>query len=229
MKLIPMSAAVLAAALTLASAASAAGPLATPPAGGSPASSSIFDAMLAIARAAASNPAAAQNATFSYNAAIQQYNAHDFERSRMSALQAISQTAAVPLPQPTLMAPAIPPPSFYPMPLVQNANQADAEGYVALARRSTLTCGGPDATPAPAVAAQYTTALNAILAKQYGTATRSSQVVIDQCAAASQAYAAQQAALPQPSATPIPMSSYSPVPLATLGPDPALQTRTGAH
>jgi hypothetical protein len=227
MKLIPMSAAVLAAALTLGSAASAAGPLATPPAGGNPASSSIFDAMLAIARAAGTNPAAAQNATFSYNAAIQQYNAHDFERSRMSALQAISQTAAVPLPQPSLMAPPIPQPAYYPMPLVQNSNQADAEGYVALARRSTLTCGAPDATPAPAVAAQYTTALNAILAKQYGTAARSSQAVIDQCAAASQAYMAQQAALPQPSATPIPMTSYSPVPLATLGPDPALQP--GAH
>jgi hypothetical protein len=224
MKLIPMSAAVLAAALTLVSAASAAGPLATPPPAGGQASSAIFDAMLAIARAAASNPAAAQNATFSYNAAIQQFNARDFERSRMSALTAISQTAAVPLPSPTLMAPPIPQPSYYPMPLVRSANQADAESYVSLARRAMMTCGGAlNATPPPAISAQYTTAVNAILAKQYDRTKSSSQSVIDQCAAAGQAYAAQQAALPQPSTTPMVMASYSPVPLATLGPDPALQ------
>jgi hypothetical protein len=223
MKLIPMSAAVLAAALTLASAASAAGPLAAPPPAGGSASSAIFDAMLAISRAAASNPAAAQTATFSYNAAIQQFNARDFDRSRMSALTAISQTAAVPLPQPSIIAPPIPQPSYYAMPLVRSANQADAEGYVSLARRAIMTCGAPNATPAPAVAAQYGTAVNAILAKNYGSAKASSQAVVDQCAAASFAYAAQQAALPQPSATPIPMSPYSPVPLATLGPDPALQ------
>jgi hypothetical protein len=222
MKLTPMAAGVLAAALTLASAASAAGPLPTPPPAGGPASTEIFEAMLAIARAATSNPGAAQNATFSYDAAIQQYNAHDFERARMSALTAISQTAAVPLPQPSIIAPAIPQPSYVPMRLVNNAGQADAEGYVALARRALMTCGAPSASPAPATQAQYAAAVNAILAMKYGAAKSGSQAVVDQCGQASQAYAAQQAALPQPSATPIPMASYSPVPLATLGPDPAL-------
>ena len=82
MKLSPLSAAVLAAALTLANAASAAGPLPAPPPPGTPTSSNIFDAMLAISRAAVANPSGAQQATFSYNAAIQQYNAHDFTRSQ---------------------------------------------------------------------------------------------------------------------------------------------------
>jgi hypothetical protein len=226
MKLIPMAAAVLAAALTLVNTASAAGPLAAPPAASGNAASSIFDAMLAIARAAVTNPAAAQQASFSYAAAIQQYNAHDFERSRMSALTAISQTAAVPLPQPSIWAPPIPQPSYYAMPLVHGAKQADAEAYVALARRSTTQCGAPGAAPPAAIQQQYSAAIDALLARNYASARAASQYVVDQCTAATTAYGVQQAALPQPSATPIAMSAYSPVPIATLGPDPAL---AGVH
>ena len=222
MKLIPMSAAVLAAALTLATTASAQGPLPAPPPPGSPTSSTIFDAMLAIARAAASNPAAAQTATFSYTAAIQQYNAGDFTRARMSALTAISQTAVVPLPQPSIIPPPIPQPSYYAMPLVGSADQADAEGYVALARRAMALCGAAGSMP-PAVQQQFSAAVDAIVARNYGAAKAASQAVVDQCAAVTQALATQAAAAPQVPSTPIPMNSYSPLPIATLGPDPALQ------
>jgi len=223
MKLIPMSAALLAAALALVNAASAAGPLPTPPPVGGTASSTIFDAMLAIARAATTNPAAAQNATFSYDAAIQQFNAKDYDRARLSALQAIGQTAAAPLPAPSIVAPAIPQPKYYAMPLAFSADESDAESYVALARRSLMTCGTPNAAPPAAVTQRYDAAVNQLLAKNYGAARAGSQYVIDQCATVTEAYMTQQAALPQPSATPIPMASYVPVPIATLGPDPALQ------
>jgi hypothetical protein len=226
MKLIPMAAAVLAAALTLAATASAqvtSIPLPAPPATGGPAASTIFDAMLAIARAAAANPAAAQRATFSYNAAIQQYNAKDFTRSRLSALQAISETGAAPLPQPSIVAPAIPQPVYVRMPSVRSPDQADAEGFVALARRATALCA-PDGAAAPAaVQQQYVAATNALVAHKYDAAKAASQAVIDQCAAVLQAAAAQAAAKPLPPPTPIPFGSYAPVPLATLGPDPALQ------
>jgi len=222
MKLISVPAAILAA-LTLAVGASAQVPvLPAPPVAGGPAASAIFDAMLAIARAAASNPAAATQASFSYNAAIQQYQAKDFARSQMSALKAISQTAAVPLPQPSLFAPPIPQPSFYAMPLIASSGQADAEAYVALARRALTVCGAPN-VPAAAIVQQYAAAANALVAKNDAAAKRSAQYVIDQCAAATQAYAAQQAAKPQPPSTPIPMESYSPLPVATMIPDPALQ------
>jgi hypothetical protein len=224
-KLISMSAAVMAVALTLAGAASAAGPLplpAPPPATGQT-SSAIFDAMEAIARAAGSNPAAAQQAQFSYNAAIQQYNAHDFERARMSALQAISQTAAAPLPMNSIAPPAIPQPAYVRMPMNLDANQADAESYVGLARGALTTCGAPNATPPASATQDYTAAVNALVAKNYRAARASSQNVVNDCSGATKAYMAQQAALPQPSGTPIPMDAYSPVPLATLIPDPALQ------
>jgi hypothetical protein len=226
MKLIPISAAVLAAALTLVNAASAQVPtlpLPAPPNTGGQASSAIFDAMLAIARAAASNPRAAQTASFAYDAAIQQFNARDFTRSRMSALTAISQTAAVPLPQPSLYAPPIPQPSFYAMPNVVSPQHADAESYVALARRALLACGAPSPTPPAAVAQQFDAAVRAITARNYTAAKTDSYAVIDQCAAATRALAAAAAAASAPPATPIPMSSYSPLPIATLIPDPALE------
>ncbi|HEY5350179.1 MAG TPA: hypothetical protein VIJ64_10615 [Candidatus Lustribacter sp.] len=226
MKLIPISAAVLAAALTLVNAASAQVPtlpLPAPPSTGGSASSAIFDAMLAIARAAASNPRAAQTASFSYDAAIQQFNARDFTRSRMSALTAISQTAAVPLPQPSLYAPPIPQPSYYAMPNVVSPEHATAESYVALARRALLACGAPSQTPPAAITQQFDAAVRALTARDYAAAKTASYAVIDQCAAATRALAAAAAAASQPPATPIPMSSYSPQPVATLIPDPALQ------
>jgi hypothetical protein len=221
MKLIPMAAAVMAAALTLANVALA-NPLPNPPPPGGPASSTIFDAMLAIARATTTNPAAAQQATFSYQAAIQQNNIGDFDRARMSALSAIGQTMPVPLPAPSVMAPSIPQPFYYQMPLLHGATQADAESFVALARRATMTCGAPGTLPA-GIQQQNDAADTALNAHKYDTARAAAQSVIDQCAAATTAYATQQAALPQPSPTPIPLSAYSPVPVATLGPDPALR------
>lgn len=224
MKLISLPAAVLAAALTLAGTASAAGPLPAPPPPGGPSASTIFDAMLAIARAATTNPAAAQAATFSYNAAIQQYNIHDYARARMSALTAISQAGAPVSPaSPVLPVIGAPPrafPTFYPTPSVSGADEADAENYVALARRSLTQCGTPGQTPA-ALQQQYQTAVNALVAKKYAAAEGASRSIVEQCAAAAQALAASSAGVPLPTSTPLPLN-YSPIPVATLIPDPAL-------
>ncbi len=183
--------------------------------------------MLAVARAASSNPGAAQNAALSYQAAVQQYNAGDYDRARMSAIAAIGEAMPVPpLPAPSIAPPSIPQPVYYQMPLLVGADQADAEGYLALARRSMLVCGVAGSNP-PQVQQQYAAAAAALDAKDYRTSEIASKVVVDYCAAANQALAAQAAAAPQASSTPIPMTSYKPIPLATLGPDPALaQTPT---
>jgi hypothetical protein len=222
MKLISLPAAVLATALSLAGAASAAGPLAAPPPPSGPTANTIFDAMLAIARATTSNPAAAQAATFSYNAAIQQYNIHDYARARMSALNAISQAGAPgALPAPLIM--TQPPrafPTFYPAPPAVGADEADAENYVALARRALTMCGAPGKTP-PALQQQYKTAVDALVAKKYAAAEGASRSIVEQCSAAAQALAASTAGVPLPTATPLPLN-YSPLPVATLIPDPAL-------
>lgn len=231
-RLLSISAAVLAAAVALSAGASAQVvtglPLAPPPPAGNMAASTIFDAMLAIARTAASNPAAAQQATFSYAAAIQQYNAGDLSRSRMSALQAIMQTNAAPQPQPTLYAPPIPLATYVPMPNVLGANQADAEGYVALARRAMASCGGPGMAAPDAQMQQYSAAVAALTTQKLAAAKTASLAVINACATASSDYAKQLQAMPAPSLTPLALQTYVPVPVATLGPDPALQQTPAA-
>ena len=227
MKLVPLSAAVLAAALTLATGASAqiaSLPLPAPPIATNPASSAIFDAMLAIARAAVSNPAAAQQATFTYRAAIQQYDAGDYARARQSAIAVLGQTAAPPLPRPSLAPPPIPQPSYYAIPNPGSTDQATAEAYVALDKRTMTTCGAPNTTPPAAIQQQYALAVTALVARNYQASRTASATLINQCGAATQAYATQQAAKPRPPATPIPLASYSPLPIATMIPDPALQS-----
>jgi hypothetical protein len=171
-------------------------------------------------RAAATNPSAARNASFSYAAAIQQYDAGDLARSRASALAAIMQTNAPPQPQPTLYAPPIPVPTYVRMPNVLGANQADAEAFVGLARRSLSVCG---ATPPLAATQQYAAAVAALTGQKPAAARTDSLAVIDACAAASAAHAKQLQAQPVPSMTPPARATYTPAPLATLGPDPALQ------
>jgi hypothetical protein len=227
MKLASVSAAVLAASLLLSTAASAQVPLPAPPPPGNPISSTLFDAMLSIARAAQTNPVGAQSAGLSYNAAIQQFNNGDFARAQASAVTALSQAAAVPLPAPSLVPAPIPQQSYYQMPLLSDSNQADAESYVALARRAMLSCGATGAAPPAAVMQEYKAAGAALVAKNYRAARANTVNVVNDCAAATQAYAAQQAAKPQAPATPMPLASYAPEPMATLGPDPALQR--GAH
>jgi hypothetical protein len=226
-RLLPASAAVLAAALTLGAGASAqvtSLPLPAPPVAGNAASSTIFDAMLAIARAARSNPAAAQQATFQYNAAIQQYNAGDLARARMSALQAIMVSGGPPAAQATsIPAPPIPQPVYVTMPNVLGANEADAEAYVALARRALTVCGAPGVAAPAAAQRAYAASVNAVVAQKFGAARDAAQQTIDQCAAAAAAYGLQQQQQPGASPMPVEMGTYSPLPLATLGPDPALQ------
>jgi hypothetical protein len=182
-----LSAAVMAAALSVTHAASAAGsvplPLPAPPPPGTPVSSTLRDAMIAIERAAATNPAAAQNATFSYNAAIQLYNAHEYERARASALTAIIQAAApaapvAPVAHAPIVSPAFPGPRYYIIADELPATSANAQRYVALAHRAMASC------PAlKAATAEYRGALSALSAKQYRVAMADSRNIVDDCTA----------------------------------------------
>jgi hypothetical protein len=220
-RFLPLSVAIAVAALTVAGTASAQvspSALPPPPTASNAASSSIFDAFLAIARAAGSNPGAVGAATLTYNTAIQQYNSGDLQHARMTALSAIAQTAAGPLPAPSLNPPVIPQPNYVPMPSVNNPDQAYAEGYVGLARKAVMLCGAPGAALPAGIQTQYSNSVNALVALHYVAAREAATAVIEQCATAASAYAATLQAQPAPS----PMGSYMPEPIATLGPDPAL-------
>jgi hypothetical protein len=173
--------AIAAAALSMTRAASAAGtaplPLAAPPAAGTPASSALRTALTAIEQAAATNPAAAQNATFFYNAALEQYNAHQYEQARLSALSAIRASAAPPAfaAHAPAIRPTFPGPHYFIIPDALPATPANAQRYVTLAHRAMSSC------TAPRAAADYRGALSALNAKAYRVAMADARNIVDDC------------------------------------------------
>jgi hypothetical protein len=156
--------------------------LPAPPPPGLPASSTIRDAMSAIERAEATNPTAAQNAAFSYNAAIQQFNAHQFERARASALTAISQSSApvsssAPAAHNLIPQSTFPGPRYYVIPYELPATPANASQYLASAHRAMANCPA-----SKTAAAEYREAVSALSAKNYRAAMAQSRNAVDDCA-----------------------------------------------
>jgi hypothetical protein len=155
-------------------------PLPAPPPPGTPVASALRDAMLAIERAAAANPTAAQNAAFSYNAAIEQYRAHEYDRARASALTAIIQSGAPRVPYaPRAHAPItvpLPGPRYYVIPDELPATAANAQRYVDLAHRAMTNC-----VAAATAATEYRGALSALSAKRYRVAMADSRNIVDDC------------------------------------------------
>ena len=128
----------------------------------------------------ATNPTAAQNAAFSYNAAIQQYNAHEYSRARASALTAISLSAAPPVPRAprahTPISVPLPGPRYYVIPDEVPATPANAQRYVELAHRAMANC-----VAEKAAATEYQGALSALNAKHYRAAMAASRNIVDDC------------------------------------------------
>jgi hypothetical protein len=157
-------------------------PVTAPPTANNAAASALFDAMLAIGRAAATNPGGARLAAAPYAAAIQQYNAGDLVSARLSALQAISQTTQLPAPEPEAWrAPALTLPAVRPMPAILDPAQADAESFLALARRSLASCG---ASPAglPQLQSRYAAIVGAETHGRYDLVRSGAREIIDACA-----------------------------------------------
>jgi hypothetical protein len=222
MKLFPVSAALLTAALTLMVTAAPALPVPTPPITRSVAGNAVWDALQAIARVAASHPGEVSRAMPAYETAVQQYNAGNFAAAQASALTVLQETATHPLPQPSLYPLIIPAPAFYTINNPANTDQAYATANLAVARRAMVNCGAPNAVPPTAIQQQFAEAVNDLVALDYNGTNTVSANLINACGAATLAFAKAEAAKPHPPATPIPMESYSPLPVATLIPDPAL-------
>jgi hypothetical protein len=160
-------------------------PLPAPPAAANPTAGTIFDAMLAISRAAVTNPSGAQSATFAYRAAIQQYQAGDLDRARSSALQAIGETVRPPTVHPAPPPPAtIPQYAPVPLPPIANVAQADAEEFLALSRRALMACRSQGSGDLGAAQQTYARAVQENLAHRYQDVRRDAQSVINACAPA---------------------------------------------
>ena len=143
----------------------------------SPLSSILRDALTAIEQTAARNPAAAQQATFSYNAAVEQYNAHQYEQARSSALTAIQQSAmpTAPLAHAPLAVPAAAAPNYFIIPDELPATPANAQRYVTLAHRALAKCTAPKA------GVEYRGAVSALGAKHYRVAMADARNIVDDC------------------------------------------------
>ncbi|BDE07038.1 hypothetical protein WPS_23140 [Vulcanimicrobium alpinum] len=181
--------------LTLALAAGAAGqtvPLTTPPQPGANATANlIFDAMLATARANATNPQAGAAAALSYQHAVQRYNVGDLANARAQAGQAlIAANRAAPLVIPELRS-TIPQTSAlqtapFP-PAGGSVAQVDADAFVAQARGAVANCAALRSPNTAAAAAKLSSAQGAARGGRYIEVRSDARAAVDLCAAATSA------------------------------------------
>ncbi len=140
-----VSALAVALALAVDASAQVTGPLPNPPQpGANQTTNLIFDAMMAVSRASATNPQGAQSAAMAYTQAVNNYNAGDINRARTAAIQALISANQ---PQQTTQIPVIPPftpTTAYqtnPFPLAGGSvAQVDADAFVAQARGAVNAC-----------------------------------------------------------------------------------------
>ncbi|GAC1585307.1 MAG: hypothetical protein NVS3B7_20360 [Candidatus Elarobacter sp.] len=163
-------------------------PAGTPPQPGAiPTANLIFDAMLATARAAATNPQAAQAAQPNANAAVQRYNAGDLNGARSAAIDAlIDANRAQPVPIPVLSS-TIPQTSALqtqPFPLRGDIAAIDADAFVAQARGAVLNCQAAHAQNSAAAAASLAAAQRDARAGRYRDVRVEARAAVDLCARA---------------------------------------------
>lgn len=182
----------LAAATILASAGTAGAqvvPAGTPPNPSANATASlIFDAMLATARAAATNPSSAQPASVNTDAAIARYNAGDINGARSAAIQAlIDANRAQQSPIPVLRS-TIPQTSALqtrPFPLAGGSVAAiDADAFVAQARGAVAACQTTHSANAGAAASNLAAAERDARAGRYQNVRTEARTAVDLCAQA---------------------------------------------
>jgi hypothetical protein len=146
----------------------------------------IFNAMLAIARAAQTNPSAAQAAQYPYFQAIQKLNANDLVGAREAAVQALSiagQAGEGPTPLATI-APfitSVPEPPHAPL-FGLNAPSIDADAFLALARGSLRACAAANSPALPAAQIKYALAEKDAKAGNISAVRADAKAAIDLCA-----------------------------------------------
>jgi hypothetical protein len=182
--------AALALATTTAAFAQATTPIGKPPPPGRPTANLVLDAMMATARAAATNPSAAQAASLNTSAAIERYNMGDLNGARAAAIQALIEANRV---QPgTTMIPVlrstIPQTSALqtqPFPLAGGTVGAiDAHAFVAQARGAVAACASRNSANTAAATQHLTNAQRDEQSGKYLDVTTEARAAVDLCAAA---------------------------------------------
>ena len=183
---------VLAVLLTLAATGSALAqatvPIGTPPAAGRPVANLVLGAMMATARAAAINPAAAQAASLNTSAAIQSYNMGDLAGARAAAIQAMIEASRTPPTADPILRSTIPQTSYLqtqPFPIAGGSVAAiDAHAFVAQARGAVAACASRNSANTTAATQQLAAAQRDEQAGRYLQVVTDARAAVDLCAAA---------------------------------------------
>lgn len=165
-------------------------PPGTPPAPGTPTANLVLDAMLATARAASLNPAAAQSASLNANAAIQRYNMHDDNGARAAAIQALIEANRLPQTTIPVLRSTIPQTSALqtqPFPIAGGSVAAlDASAFIAQARGALAACQARSSPNTSAAAQRLAAAQRDEKAGRYQDVRSEARAAVDLCASAQQ-------------------------------------------
>ncbi|HEY4439109.1 MAG TPA: hypothetical protein VGN14_01575 [Candidatus Elarobacter sp.] len=162
-------------------------PLGTaPPPNQSATANLIFQAMMAQARAASTNPSAAQAAQIPYQHAVQAYNTGDMENARAQAIQAMieaNRAANAPIPVLKSTIPTTSALQTNPFPLAGGTvGHVDADAFVAQARAAVAACRAAKSPNTNAAAANLAAAEKDDVAGRYLNVTSEAKAAVDLCA-----------------------------------------------
>jgi hypothetical protein len=153
-----------------------------------PTANLIFQAMMATARAASTNPAAAQAAQIPYQHAVQSYNSGDVANARAQAIQALIEANR---PQPVtipVLRSTIPTTSALqtaPFPIAgASVAQIDADAFIAQARGAVAACRAAKSPNSSAAAVNLAAAEKDDAAGRYLNVSSEARAAVDLCAAA---------------------------------------------
>ena len=165
-------------------------PAGPPPPPGRPTANLILDAMMATARAASVNPAAAQSASLNTSAAIQRYNMGDVNGARSAAIQALIEANRIPPTNIPVLRSTIPQTSYLqtqPFPIAGGSVAAlDANAFVAQARGALQACQSRSSPNTAAASAQLAAAERDAKAGRYQDVRVEARAAVDLCAGAQQ-------------------------------------------
>jgi len=169
----------------IAAAQAAPAPLKPPNPNANQTSQLVYGAAMAAARAAVTNPAAAQTATLDANAAIERLRMHDLNGARSAAVQALIEANQPPAASLRPLRPIAPQRAYVQTvapPLLGTVPSIDAQGFVAQARASVDACRDQHAKTTAAASAELGAASRDERAGKFANAQAEAKRAIALCA-----------------------------------------------
>jgi hypothetical protein len=190
-----MKALILALTLILATSTSALAQVAPPPGtplnmapqpGSSQTANLLFEAMMAVAHSAATNPAASQAASMAYQQALQSFNTGNVTGANEQAISALNAANASQPTQIPVLRSTIPQTSMVqtsPFPIAAGtAAQVDADAFVAQARGAVAACTAAKSPNTAAAATNLAAAQNDAAAGRYMNVRVEARTAVNLCA-----------------------------------------------